>query len=330
MNDERDARSRAAVWANAIEHLEQFAAERGHLRIAAGYVCSDGMRLGAWVNSRRAERRRGTPTLTDERIAQLDNLGFVWDPPRGRTIDEFAEQWVAGIEHIEQYVTEQGHARVPSAWVCEDGFRLGRWASGRRSERRHNAPALTSDRIAQLDDLGFDWGTADTRPKRHSDQWDAGIDHLAQFIAEHGHARVPNGWTSTDGFHLGVWVTNKRADFHHGRPSLTSDRIDTLDTLGFHWGTAGTKTFPVVSRPPTQWDNAVHHLTQFVADHGHARVPQKWVSPDGFKLGAWAGRRRHERRAGTPTLTPERIAQLDNLGFEWEPPRGPRRAHSNP
>ncbi|MDH6284676.1 helicase associated domain-containing protein [Prescottella agglutinans] len=312
-----DARTHA-LWANGIEHLEDFITEHGHARVLARFVCSDGMRLGRWVNSRRAERRHGSPSLTNERIAQLDRLGFVWDPPRGR-IDAPAKQWVVGLAHLEQYVAVHGHARVPYAWVSEDGFALGNWVSNRRRDRRDDARALTPERVAQLDALSFDWLPENSATRQNL--WATGIDHLTEFITEHGHALVPTGWTSPDGFNLGAWVMNRRADRRIGRPSLTTDRIDHLERLGFHWGTARV---PPAPRPPTQWDNAVDHLAQFVAEHGHARIQQKWVAPDGFKLGAWVAKQRTHRRAGTPTLTPTRIAQLDALDFEWEPPRGPR------
>lgn len=327
--DGRDARSRAALWANGIEHLTQFTAEHGHMRVPAGFVCGDGMQLSAWVNKRRAERRAGAPTLTAERIAQLDALGFVWDPPRGR-IDEYAQQWAVGLAQLEHYVDEHGHARVPNAWVSEAGFGLGRWVSNRRRNRRYSARALTPERIAQLDALGFDWGTTDT-PVGLPTLWAAGIDHLTEFIAEHGHARVPTSWTSRDGFQLGAWVMNRRADRRIGRPTLTVERISTLDALGFDWGTYrrpadGSGNQPDQRQPRrSRWDIAVEHLETFIAEHDHARVPQKWVSPDGFTLGAWVTRRRYHRRTGNAALTPERIAQLDALGFEWEPPRGPRR-----
>ncbi len=321
-----DARTHA-LWADGIEHLEDFIAEHGHTRVVAGFVCSDGMRLGRWVNKRRDDRRHGVPSLTDERIAQLDALGFVWDPPQGR-ITASAKQWVVGLAHLERYVAVHGHARVPYAWVSEDGFALGCWVSNRRRDRRDDARALTPERIAKLDALGFDWGL-DSRATRQ-DLWAAGIDHLTDFITEHGHALVPTDWTSPDGFDLGAWVMNRRADRRIGRPTLTTDRIEHLERLGFHWGTARVPPAPRRPRRPTQWDNAVDHLSQFVAEHGHARVQQKWVSPDGFRLGAWAAKQRTHRRAGTQTLTPARIAQLDALGFEWEPPRGPRRAHPNP
>ncbi|MDH6284677.1 hypothetical protein M2280_005938 [Prescottella agglutinans] len=189
-----------ALWVNGIEHLEDFVTEHGHARVLAGFVCSDGMRLGAWVSSRRAEYRHGARSLTDERIAQLDALGFVWDPPQGR-IDEYTQKWAVGIAHLERYVAVHGHARVPFSWVSEAGFALGRWVNDRRRDRRDGARALTPERLAQLDALGFDWGTKDRdTPTGRQSMWAAGIDHLEQFITEHGHARVPDGWASPDGF----------------------------------------------------------------------------------------------------------------------------------
>ncbi|MGO4205017.1 helicase associated domain-containing protein [Rhodococcus sp. TAF43] len=311
-----------ARWDDAVGRLSAFATAHGHARVPAGFVCEDGMRLGAWVMHRRAERRRGARSLTAERIRQLDAVGFDWNPPRGRTTDEFAEQWDTGVAHLEQYRAEHGHTAVPLGWVCEDGFRLGRWVAGRRTDRRHNARALTPSRMSQLEAIGFDWGPATTRAQREAAQWAAGVAHLTNYIAGHGHARVPHGWTSSDGYRLGVWVSTRRTDRRRGRPSLTANRIDQLNHLGFHWGTAGAGT----AAPRTRWTIAVDHLARFVTAHGHAQVPQTWVSPDGFKLGTWAAQRRYDRRTNAPTLTPDRIAQLDRLGFEWTPPRGPGRS----
>lgn len=319
-----DARSRA-LWATGIEHLEDFIAEHGHARVPAKFVCSDGMRLAAWMMKRRADRRNGAPSLTPERIAQLDDLGFDWSPPYGRRFGGTDGQWAKGIAHLEQFAAEQGHTQVPAKWICEDGFPLGAWAVSQRSQRRHNVASLKAERIARLDALGFDWAL------RQVDYWANGIDHLASYVTEHGHAQVPTSWTSPDGFRLGTWVMNRRADRRIGRPTLTVERIFQLDALGFDWGTyrrptdgSGKPPGQPEPRPP-RWDIAIEHLERFIAEHDHTQVPQEEVSPDGFKLGVWVARRRYDRRTDNPTLTPERIAQLDALGFVWKPPRGPRR-----
>jgi hypothetical protein len=70
----------------------------------------------------------------------------------------------------------------------------------------------------------------------------------------------------------------------------------------------------------------VAHLEQHVIEHGHAPVPVGFVWDDGFPLGRRATGRRSERRRSAPASPPERITQLDDLGFKWEPPQGPRRA----
>lgn len=101
----------------------------------------------------------GTPTLTPERIAQLDAIGFDWGPA---TVEQ--QRWANAIAHLSDYVAEHGHTRVPHRVTCSDGFRLGLWVTTRRVDRRHSRQSLTPDRITELDNLGFDWGTTRTKP----------------------------------------------------------------------------------------------------------------------------------------------------------------------
>nr|AKG90577.1 Putative helicase [Prescottella equi] len=194
------------MWADGIAHLEAFIAEHGHARVPKGYVCADGMRLASWVMHRREDRRLGANRLTPERIAQLDALGFDWAPPRpGRSVDGFAEQWAATLARLTRYRDEHGNLDVPHRWVCEDGFRLGAGVSRRRTERRSQTPTLTPERIAHLDALGFDWGQATGRATVEQQRWTNAVAHLSDYVAEHGHARVPHRFTCSDGFRLGLW-----------------------------------------------------------------------------------------------------------------------------
>ena len=62
--------------------------------------------------------------------------------------------------------------------------------------------------------------------------------------------------------------------------------------------------------------------------HGHCRVPNGW--PADPKLGKWVGsQRKYKKRldAGHPSpgITKERVAKLDQLGFEWNPGSGSTR-----
>jgi hypothetical protein len=61
--------------------LRGFVAEHGHARVPVGYVAADGFRLGAWVDNRRTEWKRGR--LSQERVVPLESLtGWTWQVRR--------------------------------------------------------------------------------------------------------------------------------------------------------------------------------------------------------------------------------------------------------
>ena len=50
---------------------------------------------------------------------KLEQIGMVW---------EAAKPWETGFLHAQEYFREQGNLEVPNAFVCEDGYRLGKGA----------------------------------------------------------------------------------------------------------------------------------------------------------------------------------------------------------
>jgi len=74
-------------------------------------------------------------------------------------------------------------------------------------------------------------------------------------------------------------------------------------TLGFIWDVLGYR-----------WGKGFLHFKQFVETNGHARVPDKYKTTDGFRLGTWVGTQRQKK----DKLTPERRSRLDKLGFVWK------------
>ncbi|NKS70103.1 hypothetical protein GS584_14995 [Rhodococcus hoagii] len=101
---------------------------------------------------------------------------------------------------------------------------------------------MTPERIAQLDALGFNWGPAMGRAAVEQHRLANAIAHLTDYVAEHGHARVPHRFTCSDGSVSDYGVTGRRGD----RRSHTPDRITALDQiLSFDWGTTRTKFLTV-------------------------------------------------------------------------------------
>ncbi|MHA7133795.1 helicase associated domain-containing protein [Oerskovia turbata] len=130
-----------------VGSLEAFAREHGHCRVPAAHTGPGGERLGAWVAYTRARHAKGL--LAADRVAALDRVGFAW---RVRDNDVL---WQEGVTALRRHVELYGHARVPTRFVCDDGFRLGRWVRSRR--REGNAGTLGAERFRELDELGFVW-----------------------------------------------------------------------------------------------------------------------------------------------------------------------------
>jgi len=74
-----------------------------------------------------------------------------------------------------------------------------------------------------------------------------------------------------------------------------------------------------------RFETGLAHLRVYVAEHGDGHVPRSWVCPDcGFALGSWVAHKRAAIRAGSTTLTLDRLTQLNDAGFEARSPRGVR------
>ena len=110
-------------------------------------------------------------------------------------------------------------------------------------------------------------------------------------------------FTTKDGFKLGSWVSSRRRGYKNGQ--LTPDRIDALNALGFIWDPF-----------EDDYQRGLGYLKAYKAEHGDCRVPLRFTTKDGFKLGKWVSRRRNDYKIHRLTL--DRIEALNALGFIWD------------
>jgi hypothetical protein len=121
------------------------------------------------------------------------------------------------------------------------------------------------------------------------------------FKDQNGNCAVPMRYKSPSGFSLGSWVGTQRVK---GK-SINDDRTNRLNQAGFIWDILDQK-----------WDIAVNELKQFKEKHKDCLVPHNYKSEAGFVLGRWVSRNRKNFKLGT--LSPERVKQLDEMGFTWQ------------
>ncbi|QTJ71273.1 Helicase associated domain protein (plasmid) [Rhodococcus sp. ZPP] len=271
----------ADLWEQGYRRLVEFVEHHGHARVST----TSGDRIGAWVSQQRHTHAHGA--LDADRAHRLQNLpGWIWEP--------HADLWEQGYRRLVDFVEQHGHARVPPSYTV-DGYWLGSWVTTQRAhqvkgtldpdrgQRLHNLPGWTIDPAAAL--------------------WEEGYRRLVDFVEHHGHARVPYSYT-VDGHGLGVWVTAQRA--HHVKgTTLDPDRGRRLQTLpGWTWD-------PFAD----QWEEGYRRLSDFVAQHGHCRVPKSYTI-EGYRLGAWVNKQRTRRTAGT--LAADREHRLQAVpGWTW-------------
>ncbi len=147
-----------AAWEQNFEEAKRYYAEHGNLAVSKRYATGSGRNLGIWLQRQRAGHKNGQ--LAKWQVILLSEIGMVW---------EREEAWKVGFRHAEEYFGENGNLTVPNAYVCADGYRLGKWISNQRSAYAAGMgkgtkegsgawkKALTAEQVCQLERIGMVW-----------------------------------------------------------------------------------------------------------------------------------------------------------------------------
>lgn len=165
MDDDGDFEARC-------QDLEEFKERHGHCRVPRGW--RENVNLSNWVRNLRRKKIRGT--LSSEKIAKLEELGFVWRKERK---DSWEEHFAQLIEFKERF----GHCRVSRNW--KENVKLGQWVQSLR--RLKLSGRLADDKIARLESIGFEWRLRQKEDGpghefRDGEQVDAYDDHSADSV----------------------------------------------------------------------------------------------------------------------------------------------------
>lgn len=127
------------------EHLEQLRAykkKHGHINAKA----KEGP-LGKWLNRKRQQYKEGK--LDNDLKTYLEELGIRWSHSHAK------------MEELKEYIEQHGHSNVPK---CEEYASLARWTTQQRESYR--AGTISEERIAELEELGFDWSFTEDKSKK--------------------------------------------------------------------------------------------------------------------------------------------------------------------
>ena len=150
MESTKKKRKYGQTFAQRIADLQAYKEKHGHIKVSQ----KEDKSLCGFCNKMRYARKHPekSTTLTDDRIASLDALGFEWSVVERESITSFAQR----IADLRAYKEKHGHIKVSQK---EDKSLFG-FCTNMRYARKHpekSTMTLTDDRIANLDALGFEW-----------------------------------------------------------------------------------------------------------------------------------------------------------------------------
>ena len=214
------------AWQHGFEVAKKYHDTYGNLMVPGKYTDPDGYPLGQWIIKTRQQKLNGR--LKEERIAQLDEIGMVWNI--------FDAKWEKAYALAAAYYEENGNLNIPRSYVTAAGERLGQWVASQ--QWAYPKGKLTDEQVERLNRIGMYWGNRNDR------QWNEGYQEAKRYFDTHGDLNVPAEYVSPGGYNLGNWVKRQRYTRQNPEKScavLTEERIAKLDAIGMRWEKADSK-----------------------------------------------------------------------------------------
>lgn len=208
--------SSAEKWDIMFQQVKEYKATHGHFWVqATGY-----RKLARWMRNQRHFYACGK--LPNDFMGQLNSIGFDWEP-------NSSGAWFEMYQNFKKYKEAQAanSFRYPPYRTS-----LGRWIFNQRQQYRlmlsGDESKLTQDKLDMLNSVGFEFTPSIVK------SWEERFEMLKKYEEEHGNCLVPK--KNND---LGMWVVSQRTQYRYlqeGKKStLTQNKIDLLDGVGFTW-----------------------------------------------------------------------------------------------
>jgi len=155
-------------WNQRLDELRKYREEHGNCLVPSRYPPNP--ELGVWVGTQRTQYRLyqrskelgtvnpSSAAMSDDRIRQLEELGFVWALRGGSD-----NVWRKRVSELVEYRAKYGNSDVSSKY--KENAKLASWVYIQRIQyklvREGKASTLDDEKIAELDSLGFTWEEPD-------------------------------------------------------------------------------------------------------------------------------------------------------------------------
>ena len=200
--------------------------------------------------------------------------------------------------------------------------RLGNWvATQRRQYKLYNQgkkAKISPERIAKLDEIGFEWDASHYITQANDKAWETRLAALIKYKEKHGDFNVPRKHKANK--QLGNWVATQRRQYNlHNqgkKAKISLERIAKLNEIGFEWDASHKAA---AQHDEGAWEARLAELIKYKEKHGDFNVPRKHKANK--QLGNWVAAQRHQcklhNQGKKAKTSPERIAKLNKVGFNW-------------
>lgn len=145
------------------------------------------------------------------------------------------KEWLKRFQELVLFKEQHGHCLVPQENQNLSRQNLARWVKRQRYQYKlkmsGKSSSITQERIEMLQNIGFVWS-------RHAIVWHQRLRELEEYRAQHGDCNIPGNYPENQ--ELAIWVKCQRRQYKlfwtdNERSSMTLERINALDKLGFIW-----------------------------------------------------------------------------------------------
>ena len=203
-----------AAWKRGLAAAKQYRQQNGNLQVPVDYKNKDGFALGGWIKHTRTRYHKGL--LNQEQISQLEALDMIWDAQAAR--------WEACYRQICCCGKPQGERNLPEG-------KLQAWLTHQRA--LYHQGRLSLEKIRKLEEIGVHWQPdGDVR-------WKQMYAEAKNYYREKGDLKVPYGYISPSGIHLGYWIAHQRTKYKNSlmeaAASFDPEHKRLLDDIGMVW-----------------------------------------------------------------------------------------------
>ena len=251
----------------------------------------NGANLGNWISAQRGKYN----SLSDDRKEKLARINFVVQ------VNDYL--WNNYYELAKKYYEHYGNLLIPSIFKTVNGYEidstgidLGNWLSQQKS--RYNR--LTDDRKQKLQQIGFVISRLD-------DQWEKMYELAKTYYQHYGNSEIGyrfktiNGYDEDiNGVSLGQWLGVQRRNFD----TLDDEKKQKLSNIEIRL--ENKKSF-------ISWEEMFELAKKYYFEHNDLRVPQKYVTEEGLRLGSWIA---NQRNLTSPNS--EKGQLLLSIGMVWK------------